>query len=222
MLFSYIQSGFVSSNRFDFSSKRISRKASGFIFAIIVIAHGVLIILVLNSKSKSQEYTATETLLQLVELSPEKHLLRAELEEPEVIFQFNTIHSKLPDIDIKDIPLRGADLGDYLSTVPYELPNSNDARYRDVFDPKLRQKLIDAQAINKPRAKEKSTSWTEIDGRTFVDMGNGECLVSMQKVDSRERGTNWGMTRCGKTDSEKIMDNVTADLEARKHPLQTQ
>jgi hypothetical protein len=115
-----------------------------------------------------------------------------------------------------------ADLSDYKSAIPYELPNANDAKYRDVFDPKLRQKLIDAEVFNKPRAKEKTNSWTEIDGRVFVDMGNGECLVSMRKVDSRERGTSWGMTRCGKTYSEKMMDSVMADFESRKNPLKTQ
>ena len=79
--------------------------------------------------------------------------------------------------------------------------------------------MIEAQSLNKPRAKEKSNSWTEADGRTFVDMGDGHCLVSMPKTDPRERGTNWGHARCGKTNSEKMIDNVAADLEARKHPL---
>jgi hypothetical protein len=155
-------------------------------------------------------------------LLPEVKKTAIEIERPDINFQTKVVDIKLPKIDINDDSLLHISLSDYPSDTPYELPNSNDAKYRDVFDPKMRQKLIDAQGLNRQRAKEKSSSWAESDGRVFIDMGNGNCLVSMAKTDSRERGTNWGSTRCGKTDSEKMMDSVMADFESRKHPLKTQ
>jgi hypothetical protein len=213
--------GFLDGRFSGYSPRYQAKRNSGAILIAIVMAHGLFIFIALTTKTKQRENIPVQPLLQLIQLQPE-NLVVLELEKPNVSFQSSAVHLQLPEIDITFSALIHLDLSDYQSTVPYALPNPNDAKYRDVFDPKLRQKLIDAQAINKPRTKEKSTSWTEIDGRTFVDMGNGECLVSMQKVDSRERGINFGFTRCGKTDSEKMMDNVTADLEARKHPLQTQ
>ena len=224
MLLSYIQCGFGSRSSFDFSSKRISRKASGFIFAIIIFVHGILIILVFNNKSKLREYTVTETLLQLVDLPPERYQPLVEPKKPMVIFHLNTIHSELPDVDVKDVPDKRADLTNYQSSVPYELPNKNDKLYSDVFDPVLRKKLQEAHANRKPKKQDTLNTWQTSGGTTLVDMGDGECIASMPKIDSRQRGTTWSMLRvkCGKTDSEKMMDNVTADLEARKHPLQTQ
>lgn len=224
MLFSYIQRGFGSGYSFDFSSKRISRKASGFILAIIIVAHGILIILVLNNKYKSREFTTNETLLRLVDFSSEKYQPLVVLEEPIVSFHLNTFHSYLPNVDIKDAPVKGADLTNYQYSVPYELPNKNDDLYSDVFDPVLRKKLQDAHAKRKPKKQNTLNTWETTGGTTFVDMGDGECIASMPKIDFRDRGTSWSMLRvkCGKTDSEKMMDNVTADLEARKHPLQTQ
>lgn len=224
MLSSYNQNGFALGDRFGYSSKRLSRKTSGFIFATIVIAHGVLIILVLNSKLKPREYKTRETLLQLVELSPEKYLSVADLEKPVVIFHLNAIHNKLPDVDIKDAPIKKADVTNYQSSVPYELPNKNDKLYSDVFDPVLRKKLQEANANRKPKKHDTLNTWQTSGGTTLVDMDDGECIASMPKIDSRQRGTSWSMLRvkCGKTDSEKMMDNVMVDLEAREHPLQKQ
>ncbi len=224
MLFSYIHRDFGLPYRFDFSSKRISRKASGFIFAIIVIAHGILIILVLNSKSKLREYRVTETLLQLVDLPPEEYQPLVEPEKPIVSFHLTANHNELPNIDIKNAPVEKADLTNYQSSVPYELPNKNDKLYSDVFDPVLRKKLQEAHANRKPKKQNTLNTWETSGGTTLADMGDGECIASMPTIDSRQRGTSWSMLRvkCGKTDSEKMMDNIMTDLEARKHPLQTQ
>lgn len=215
------QVGFIDTGFRGYSLKHRTKKNSGVIFIAIVIVHGLFIVVALTVSTKQKENLPVQPLLQLIQLNKE-NVATPELELPVVNVQLNAIHIQLPQIDPNAFPPIHADLSDYKSAIPYELPNANDAKYRDVFDPKLRQKLIDAEVFNKPRTKEKTNSWTEIDGRTFVGMGNGECLVSMRKVDSRERGTNLGMTRCGKTDSEKMMDNVNADLEARKHPLKTQ
>jgi len=146
----------------------------------------------------SHEYKSNENFLHLVELSPEKYSTQVVLEKPSIIFQLKAIYIAPPDIDIENVSVDQAGSASYQSHLPYELSDPNYSKNRDIFDPKLRKKLVNAQSLNKPRSKEKENSWTEVDGRVFVDMGNGECLVSMRKVDSRERGTSWGMTRCGK------------------------
>lgn len=204
------------------SSKAILQNDSPLVFVIIVLIHLLLIALALNTKFKSRERSPFESIMQLVQLQPEKPVLISEREQPNIDFKTNSIYQGVPELNFKEINKSELDLRLPQSDRLYELPDATAEQYTDVFDPKLRKKLIDAQVFNIPRKKEKPTSWTESDGRVFVDMGNGQCFVSMQKMDSRVRGTNWGMTPCGKTDSEKMMGNVTADLEARKHPLKAQ
>lgn len=206
---------------YRYSPKQQAKRNSISILISVVVAHVVLIFIVVIARNEKVGGELQPT-LQMIQLSPEMQTAAIDVEKPDISFQTNVVDIKLPKIDINDDSLLHISLSDYQSPTPYELPNPNDAKYRDVFDPKMRQKLIDAQAINKPRAKGKSGSWTESDGRVFIDMGDGNCLVSMPKTDWRERGTNWGGTRCGKTDSKKMMDRVMADFESRKHPLKTQ
>lgn len=212
---------FLMGEPYRYSPKQQAKRNSISIFISVVAAHAVLIFVVILAKSEKVG-SELQPIIQMIQLSSEVKTAAIEMEKPDINFQANVTHIELPKIDINDDSLLHISLSDYQSPTPYELPNPNDAKYRDVFDPKMRQKLIDAQAINKPRAKEKSGSWVESDGRVFIDMGDGNCLVSMPKTDWRERGTNWGGTRCGKTDSEKMMDSVMADFESRKHPLKTQ
>jgi len=223
MVFLNLQGRFVllGSEPYRYSSKQQTKRNSISILISVVVAHVVLIFIVILAKSEKVS-SELQPILQMIQLSPEVQTVAIEMEKPDINFQTNVVDIKLPKIDINDDSLLHIRLSDYQSPTPYALPNPNDAKYRDVFDPKMRQKLIDAQGINRPRAKEKSGSWTESDGRVFIDMGDGNCLVSMAKMDSHERGTNWGSTRCGKTDSEKMMDSVMADFESRKNLLKAQ
>jgi hypothetical protein len=223
MIFINLQGRFflLGGEPYRYSPKQQAKRNSISILISVVVAHVVLIFIVFIAKNEKVG-SELQPILQMIQLSPEVEKTAIEIEKPEISFQANVVDIKLPKIDINDDSLLRISLSDYQSPTPYEFPNPNDAKYRDVFDPKMRQKLIDAQAINKPRAKEKSGSWTESDGRVFIDMGDGNCFASMPKTDWRERGTNWGSTRCGKTDSKKMMDSVMADFESRKHPLKTQ
>ena len=198
-----------------------TKRHSSIALTIIIVAHGLFIFIALSAKIKQRENLSVQPLLQLIQLQSEKKFT-SELEKPDVSFESNAIHIQVPELNLAETLLVKPDLSSYDSLTPYELPNSTDTTHGNVFDPKLRQKLLDAERLNKPRAADKPKSWTEADGRTFVDMGNGRCLVSMPKVDSRDRGTNLGFTRCGKTDSEKMMDSVMADFESRKNPLKQQ
>lgn len=223
MAFLKLQGQFVlwGSEPYRYSPKQQATRNSISIFISVVVAHAILICIVVIAKNEKVG-SELQPIIQMIQLSPETKMAAIEMEKPDISFQTKVVDIKLPKIDINDDSLLHISLSDYQSPTPYELPNPNDAKYRDVFDPKMRQKLIDAQAINKPRAREKSGGWTESDGRDFVARGDGECFVSMLQVDSRDRGKNWGSTRCGKTDSESMMDRVNADFESRKNPLKAQ
>jgi hypothetical protein len=127
----------------------------------------------------------------------------------------------LPEIILEEQPALALPL-DYPQS-NYQLPNPNDAKYRDVFDPKMRQKLIDAQSLNIVRSAEKQKSWTASDGTIFLDNGDGQCRNSMPNSDTHSTATNWSTLTlnvpCSKDEGGRMMDNVNADLAARKHPL---
>lgn len=103
------------------------------------------------------------------------------------------------------------------STVEQGIP-ATEGNFSGVFDPTLRQKLQAAQQPKRAHEFQVDEHWTGSDGRTYVYVGNGECMVSMAKLDARERGTQWSSIRvpCGKNDSEKAMDRVMADFESRR------
>lgn len=197
--------------RASYAHERTAKPKSVLVFFAIVLLHLGLIFIALNIKSKQRE-TASTPSFKMIYLSHQKPSVELEVEAPSVEFT-STKAPIVPEIVIEE---QSAPI------VPFDTSSSDSVINSQVFDPKMRQKLIDAQALNKPRAKEKSGSWTESDGRVFIDMGDGNCFVSMPKTDWRERGTNWGGTRCGKTDSEKMMDSVMADFESRKNPLKEQ
>lgn len=201
-----------------FSSRRVSKNQSSLVMGIIILVHAVIILLVLNVKIRQREYAPEKNLHMITVLSKPVELI-PEPDKPNVP-EPRSWQLVVPQIQFSE-PTQ-SQLDTPLNDSSYELPSEASNQYQNVFDPKLRKKLIDAQSLNVPRKQAKSKNWTEADGRTFVDIGDGMCLVSMPIVDSRQRGTNWGMARCGKTDSEKMMDSVNADLEARKHPLKIQ
>lgn len=182
-----------------------------FVFFTIVFLHLVFIVLALNMKSKQRESAGAPS-FKMIYLSPQKQSVELEVKAPIVEFT-STKAPVLPEIFIEEQSRKIA---------PLERLPASSINNSQVFDPKMRQKLIDAQAINKPRAIEKSGSWAESDGRDFVARGDGDCFVSMKQVDSRDRGKNWGGTRCGKTDSESMIDRVNADVDSRKNPPKTQ
>lgn len=200
-------------------SKINSNRTSVYGIVVTAIIHAIAVFIFLCMNRASHSSIESQPLIQMIKLKSEAPEALIELQPPSINFQLTVIQNVLPVLDIKSSEPADLTRNYLLSETPYELPDKNADMYKDVFDPKLRKKLIEAQVFNKPRKIEKSKSWTEADGRTFIDVGDGNCLVSMNKVDARDRGTNWGMTRCGKTDSKKMMDNVEADLEARKHPL---
>ena len=210
--------------RLNYSSRSVTQHNSPFVLILIVLIHLLLIALVLNIKSKQRKDIYFEAIMQLRELPTKNIYSISEPEVPNINVDVKPIHLVVPALDFKEnnkIPL---DLSVITSDQTYELPDANAELYKDVFDPKLRKKLQEAHASRKPKKQNTLNTWETAGGATLVDMGDGECIASMPKIDFRDRGTSWSLLRvkCGETDSEKMMDNVSADLEARKHPLKTQ
>ncbi len=190
---------------------RSAKPKYALVFFIIVFLHLVLIFIALNIKSKQLEVASTPS-FKMIYFSPQKPSVELEVKAPSLeLSPFKT--PKVPEIFIEERST---------TIVSFETSPSNSVNNTQVFDPKMRQKLSDAQPLNRTRFKAQLGDWKESDGRDFVAKDDGECFVSMRQVDSRDRGKNWGGTRCGKTDSESMMDRVNADVEARKYPLKAQ
>ncbi len=196
-------------------SQRISKKQSPVVLGAIIFVHAAIILLAFNEKMRQREFVP-EKILHMINVLPEQVEPISEPDKPE-INEPRPLQLTAPHIQIAEPVSSPLDLP--LNNSPYVLHSETSGQYEHIFDPKLRKKLIDAQSLNVRPTAGRAKNWIEADGRTFVDVGDGNCFVSMAQVDARERETNWGMTKCGKTDSEKMMDNMNADLEARKHPL---
>ena len=203
----------------SYAHERTIKPKSVLVFFAIVLLHLVLIFIALNIKSKQREISVMPA-FKMICLSQEKPPAKTELIIP--IIERVSIRSSmvLPEVVFEE--RQELDLRIDTPSSDYVLPNPNDSKYRNVFDPKMRRKLIDAEIFNRARIRGQTSDWKESDGRDFADKGDGKCFVSMRQVDSRDRGKNWGGTRCGKTDSESMMDRVNADLESRKNPPKTQ
>jgi hypothetical protein len=210
--------------RFNYSSRSVLQRNSPFILVLIILTHLILIFLVSNIKSKHPENLPFETVMQLRDLQSENTFSVSEPEIPNINVEIKPVQLAVPEISFNENYKSRLDLSAPPSDNIYELPHANAELYKDVFDPVLRKKLQEAHANRKSKKHDALNTWETSGGTTLVDMGDGECIASMPKIDARQRGTTWSMLRvkCGKTDSEKMMDNVTADLEARKHPLQIQ
>jgi len=209
---------------FDKSVKNFSKNnlQRAVLFISILFFHCVLLIAFMRIQLGKHQTLSLQRTFTIVSLPPERNSPILELPPPSLNFMTHLTQIPLPNIEIAEAPTQTMNATSIEMDKSYELPNKSSNRYQEIFDPKLRQKLIDSEVFNHRPVSKKSNIWTEADGRVFVDVGNGNCMVTMPKIDSHERGAILGFTRCGKTDSEKFMDNVTTALEARKHSADSQ
>jgi len=188
--------------------KSYARDKSLGIFLLILGSHALLIYWMINLQYRGA-----------VESGPVLTYIRLPQDKPVPIYpeplivDFQRSVSSAPNISFPDFVIESApafDIGPAIS------PPHGD--FSGVFDPRLRQKLLQAQRPSSEADLQIDEHWTGADGRTYIYVGNGECAVSMAKMDWRERGTQWSSTRisCGKNDSEKMIDRVMADFESRK------
>lgn len=195
------------------------------IFVLVALLHLLLISISLNTQSNRRhtENTPSPQMIYLSEISSADPM-RLEissadpmrLEIPSITFPPINVPIVFHKVKLEEHPV--LDLTPNNSLSNYQLASPNDTKYQSVFDPKLRKKLIDSEALNRPRATVKQDSWTANDGRVYTYMGDGLCLVANLKTDWRDRGTSYSGVKCGKTDSEKMMDNINADFDARNPP----
>ncbi len=84
------------------------------------------------------------------------------------------------------------------------------------FNPHLKQQLQATNKLKRDKNKQ-SISWQDAGGNSFYKSGN-KCFMSpAQNATSPVRGgANWYMVRCpGKTESEKMIDNVNREMKMR-------
>jgi hypothetical protein len=87
------------------------------------------------------------------------------------------------------------------------------------FNPHLKQQLQQTRRVTNERGN-RSISWQDAGGNLYYKVG-GQCFMSPpQNITSSVReGKNWYMVSCaGKSESEKMMDNVNQEMKERfKH-----
>ena len=156
-------------------------------------------------------------------LHPQKVVPTFEPHIPEVNIRSDSLKLDfhIPDVKYIEIDKSGLDLSAVEPNMHYELPNKNEDRYKDVFDPRLRKRLQENYQVVSKAKESKLKNWTRSDGTIMVETGDGTCISKVP--DKNGVTTLWSMqlagANCDKTQSEKMMDNINADLEARKHPL---
>lgn len=206
-------------SRASYLQGRKSKSESTVIFIVIVFFHLVLIVIAINSKITQRE-TSVAPALKMIYLAQIKPPDQTELHIPFVEHVLINESVVVPEIIIDEQSALVIQLD--LPQSNYQLPNPNDAKYRDVFDPKMRQKLIAAEPFNRELQSNSLKSWRTSGGQMVDEIGDGLCMTALPKTDSRDRGTAYTTFKCGPSDSEKMMDSVMADFESRKHPLKTQ
>ena len=203
-----------------YNKATLSRTNQSLLLLVILVVHLLLLVLVFSFGWSSKQ-TLTPV-MRFVDVK-EQVVQPAEVPSaPNIEVNDSHIHLDVPVVaplyfqnDLVDYRL---DLSEPQST--YSLPSRNSDKFNDVFDPRLRKSLQENYRVSKSTSLKKHDAWTNAHGQNFIETGDGNCLIEMHKFDSGDRARNWGITSCGKTDSEKMMDNVEQDLGARKHPLE--
>lgn len=98
------------------------------------------------------------------------------------------------------------------TSVQAELSAAEDS---GIFDPRLRKKLSDLGSRAAAQPIQQLKSWTDASGTQIVEVKQGECIRAMPGA-SNARGDNWSLRfKCGKSEGERMIDSVNADMAAR-------
>ncbi len=205
---------FLPSNRY--SKANVGAQSSLAMFALILSLHLFLILLILNAKTSRN--------LQSKESSLILHLLLPELSKPVQVIQVQNFNHdvalgiiRFPEPEPIRVEINHPVIGNEQKI--YELPNQHAdvQQYENVFDPKMRKKLQESRHINSRPAHSTLKSWTDSSGIELVEMSEGECLKSMPQIgNSKEKYWSSFRVKCGKNQSDHMMDSVNADLMSRK------
>lgn len=179
-----------------------SKPESIVVFIVIVFFHLVLILVVLNEKMEQREVSVTPA-FKMIYLSQVKIPLQTELNIPVVKRISIKASIMLPEIVIEEKTQTALDITFEQPSNHYEFPNKKAGRYKDVFDPKLRKKLLDLpiKAMPKPKIQYQGV------GITLEDIGNGKCIYG----DAFSGGGR--IVKCGPDEGERMMLNVERALD---------
>ena len=196
------------------------KKSSALLLSLVVVFHSVIIFLMLNSKAIQRSNLSYQKPLQLLQLQPERKIISNQIGLQSLNIHAPEIRLTLPETikDNKSLEFSESDLRGLPSEDTYELPSKNAHLYNDVFDPRLRKQLQENHQVVSKAKRAKLRTWQDVAGNTVVEVADGSCIRSMPSI-GNSRETNWSLLRfkCGKNEGERMMDNVNADLAARKN-----
>jgi hypothetical protein len=142
-----------------------------------------------------------------VEIKPQKN------SEVNIIASQSFSNQSIPDSTvIKPLELLSAEDYADLAQNNSEINNTDSL----AFNPHLKQQLQKTRQVTNERGK-KSISWQDTGGNLYYKVG-GQCFMSppQNAKSSVREGKNWYMVSCpGKSESEKMMDNVNQEMKER-------
>jgi hypothetical protein len=121
------------------------------------------------------------------------------------------IKTQISEINLREFLVEGDDNPASTNFMPYD-------KVKRAFDFRLQDKFQENNSIPIDPNRSSVNSWTSLDGTQFLEVDDGECITSMPKLPNTGRGTNWSSTRvkCGKSESERMMENVERGLRRKK------
>lgn len=193
------------------SGFKVDLRNSFSVFCVVAGLHGGLLFIFLTFEIRSPgRQHPSSAVIEFKLLPPEKNLTHyvpaAPLGSTDI-----QIHLMMPEFEVQ--------LDAVGNPAIYQLPSTEAKQFDHLFDPRLRKKLQENITPSSVSTFKQYDSFRNAHGATVMASGNGKCMVTMA-AGKNERATNWGWSSdsCGKTDSEKMLEAVEEEVNAKKHP----
>lgn len=178
--------------------RAISKYQNAVVFVIVAFAHALIILEGLRQKITASELLS-ERVLYMIYLAPQSHKSLEELQKPKVS-QLRPVWFEAPTIQFAEPDF--ASNFTHSDNTSYKLANKKAEQYRDIFDPRLREKLE-----NLPLRVSKKLKIQHLGvGVTLEDIGGGLCIYGDAL---RKEGRK---VKCGPDEGELMMQNVEKAL----------
>jgi len=83
-----------------------------------------------------------------------------------------------------------------------------------IFDPRLREKLRQQQAVRSAVSEPAAQTWMDVSGSTWIKLPSGNCMSSPEAKAGAVK--NWYLRACGgKSSSEEMIENMERDFHSR-------
>jgi hypothetical protein len=180
---------------------------------LAISALHMLVIFCLSAQKKSMNRSSIEQviILNLFQLKVPKNSDDDRLTIDFLRIKQFDVKTNIPDINMQAIIVEDDNNSASKNVITYE-------NLKRTFDPRWRDKFQENNSSSIDRKSASFNSWTSLDGTQFVEVGDGECITSMQKLPNTGRGTSWSNSRvkCGKSESERMMENVERGLRRKR------